>query len=116
MKKDSQTIDISNVRWFHPGLGKTQRKIMDILEKLKGDNITLKPLVYQVYHPELDLSEMKSSGEYPVTRSQLNSVRRAVKILKKRGLVWKEILRTPDCYPLTFVGLIETNVIRKETQ
>lgn len=108
MSKDLKNIDVSDAKRKPIGLGKTQRKIMDILEKLNGDNITMKPLAYRVYHPELDFSEMSIHFKYPVTRSQLNSVRRAVKILKKRDLAWSEILRQRGYYPLTFVGLIET--------
>ena len=109
MNKDLQTINMSNVRWIHPGLGKTQSKIMDILEKTKelGGHIGMKLLAYLVYQPELDFSEMRGSAENPATRSQLNSVYRAVRSLKKRGLVWTDIFRCQGCYPVTSVGSIE---------
>jgi hypothetical protein len=89
MNKDSQTIDISNVRWFHPGLGKTQSKIMDILEnKAKTWGwIPIYNLTAKVYWSELCGDIMWDGNEYPITKSQLNSVRRAVKALEKRGLV-----------------------------
>ena len=89
MNKDLQTIDMSNVRWFHPGLGKTQSKIMDILED-KGktwERIPIDELTAKVYHPDLRRATTWTMEDYPITRSQINSVRRAVKALGKRGLV-----------------------------
>lgn len=89
MNKDLQTIDMSNVRWFHPGLGKTQSKIMDILEDevrtwgwMGIDNLTSK-----VYHSDLRGDTMWDGNKYPITKSQINTVRRAVGALSKRGLV-----------------------------
>ena len=89
MNKDLQTINMSKVRWFYPGIGKTQRKIMDILEDevrtwgwMGIDNLTSK-----VYHSDLRGATMWDGNEYPITKSQINSVRRAVKALGKRGLV-----------------------------
>ena len=108
MSKDLHTMEVKWIR-IHPGLGKTQKKIMEILEKQKefGGHIGMKLLVYLVYQPELDFSEMRGSAENPATRSQLNSVRRAVRSLKKRGLVWTDIFRYQGCYPVTSVGSIE---------
>lgn len=93
MNKDLQTIDMSNVRWFHPGLGKTQSKIMDILaeEEKTWGWMPIGDLTSKVYHPDLRGATMWDGSEYPITKSQIKSVRRAVKALGKRGLV-KEII------------------------
>lgn len=110
------------VKWkkIRPGLGKTQRGIMNILEKHKernkelgydgelGGNMDTKPLASLVYNPELDLSKMPRGPVYPITRSQFNSVHRAAKTLEKRGLVRTHTCTLPDCYPITNVRLIET--------
>lgn len=89
MNKNLQTIDMSNVKWIHPGIGKTQSKILDILEDevrtwgwMGIENLTSK-----VYYPDLRGATLWDADEYPTTKSQINSVRRAVKALGKRGLV-----------------------------
>ncbi len=89
MNKDLQTIDMSNVRWIHPGIGKTQSKILDILEdeletwgRMGIDDLTAK-----VYHPELRGVTLWKGDEFSVTSSQISTVRRAIKALKKRCLI-----------------------------
>lgn len=74
---------------IHPGIGKTQKKIMDILE---GEVRTwgwmpIDDLTAKVYHPDLREATMWMGDEYPITKSQINTVRRAVTALGKRGLV-----------------------------
>ena len=93
MNKDLQTIDMSNVRWIHPGLGKTQRKILGILkeESKRWEFIPMDELTAKVYHPDLRRVNTWTMEDYPITRSQTETVRKAVKALKKRGLVKKEV-------------------------
>lgn len=88
MSKDSHAMEVKWIR-IYPGIGKTQKKIMDILEdevKTWGwmgiENLTSK-----VYYSDLRGATMWMGDEYPITRSQINTVRRAVKTLGKRGLV-----------------------------
>ena len=88
MNKDLQTMEVKWIR-IHPGLGKTQSKIMDILEeetKTWGD-MGIEHLTAKVYYPDLHGDTMWMEDDCPITKSQINTVRRAVKALEKRGLV-----------------------------
>jgi len=92
MSKDLQTMKF-NFKRIHPGLGKTQSKIMDVLEeegKIWG-GMPIQFLTAKVYHSDLRGATMWMGDEYPIAKSQLNSVRRAVKSLEKRGLVKTDI-------------------------
>ena len=74
---------------LHPGIGKTQRKIMDILEE-EGKTwgmMGIEHLTAKVYYPDLRGATIWMGDEYPITKSQINTVRRAVQALGKRGLV-----------------------------
>ena len=95
MSKELRTMEF-NFRRIHPGLGKTQSKIMDILEdELETwGMIGIYDLASKVYYPDLRGATEWMYDKYPVTKSQINTVRRAVKALKKRSLV-KRILVTP---------------------
>ncbi len=95
MSKDLQTIDMElKFRWIPIGLGKTQRKIMDILEyeARKWEWTPIDELTSKIYHPDLREATGWTMEDYPITRSQINTVHRAVKSLEKRGLV-KTIIR-----------------------
>lgn len=83
-----------NFTRIHFGLGKTQQKIMDILEEertgwaiMDNDSLTSK-----VYYPDLRGVKLWKGKDYPVTRSQLNTVRKSVKALERRGLVKTEVI------------------------
>ena len=88
MSKDLQNMEFKWIR-IHPGLGKTQSKIMDILEEeLKTwGRMGIDDLTAKVYHPDLRGVTLWMGDEFSVTSSQISTVRRAVKALKKRGLV-----------------------------
>ena len=92
MSKDLQTIDMSNAKRIPIGIGKTQRKIMQILEKegkewgTKG-MMGIENLTSKVYYPDLRGATLWMGDDYPITKSQINTVRRAVRALEKRGLV-----------------------------
>ncbi len=97
MSKDLKTIDMSNVRWIHPRLGKIQSRIMQILEEevKTWGWMRIEDLTYKVYHPDLRGETMWMGDEYPITKSQINTVRRAVKTLQmRRGLI-KNTMITP---------------------
>ena len=86
--------ELFNFARIHFGLGKIQQKIMDILEEegtewaiMDNDSLTSK-----VYYPDLHGIKLWSGKDYPVTRSQLNTVRKSVKALERRGLVKTEVI------------------------
>jgi len=98
MSKDLQTVDMSNAKRIHKRLGKIQRRIMRIMEEeekkwgmeVEGPTYELmdiEDLIAKVYYPDLRGVTMWMGDDYPVTRSQINTVYRAVKALEKRGLV-----------------------------
>ncbi len=98
MSKDLQTIDMSNAKRIHKGLGKIQRKIMRIRKEevktwsmeVEGpvwDLMDIEDLIAKVYYPDLRGVTMWMGDDYPITNSQYNNVYRAVKALEKRGLV-----------------------------
>jgi len=68
---------------------KTKEKIMDILkdEDKTWGGIPIGCLTSKVYHPDLRGATMWMGDEYPITRSQINTVRRTVGELEQRGLV-----------------------------
>jgi len=73
---------------LHPGLGETQRKILDILEqKEKPTMLGIAVLATRVYHPE-----RYSKDHYHYTKNEYNSTHRAVRSLERRGLVKTEII------------------------
>ena len=112
MNKDLQTIDMSNVKWIHPGIGKTQKRILDILEE-EGkiwEWIPIQFLTAKVYHSDLRGDTMWMSDVYPIAKSQLNSVRRAVKSLEKRGLVKTDISSIQSSKGWRFCKVVEINV------
>jgi len=75
-------------RRIHPGLGETQRKILDILEqKEKPTMLGIAVLATRVYHPE-----RYSKDHYHYTKNEYSSTHRAVRSLERRGLVKTEIL------------------------
>lgn len=98
-------------RRIHPGIGKTQRKIMDILEERiekKRQWIGIENLTSKVYYPDLRGATLWMGDEYPITKSQINTVRRAVRALEKRGLVKTEKPSIPSSRgwrPCKVVGL-----------
>ena len=73
-----------NFKRVHFGLGKTQQKILDILGDTQRDMLGIKVLATRVYHPELERS---CDEGYNYTKSQYNSVSRAVRSLEESGLV-----------------------------
>lgn len=88
MSKDSQTMEVKWIR-IYPGLGKTQYAIKNILED-EGkiwEWIPIENLTAKVYYPDLRGDAKWMWEDYPVTRSQTNTVHRAVKSLEKIGLV-----------------------------
>lgn len=91
MSKDLQTIDMEfKFRRIPIGLGKTQSKIMDILVEYEARTLEWTPideLTAKVYHPDLHRATEWIMEDYPITRSQINTVHRAVKSLEKGGLV-----------------------------
>ncbi len=82
---------------IYPGLGKTQSRIMQILEEegkawgTKG-MMGIENLTSKVYYPDLRGATMWMGDEYPITKSQYNNVHRAVRALEKRGLVKTNIV------------------------
>jgi len=73
---------------LHPGLGETQRKILDILEqKEKPTMLGIAVLATRVYHPE-----RYSKDHYHYTKNEYNSTHRAVRSLERRGLVRTELV------------------------
>lgn len=81
------------------GLGKTQHRIMDILDNIEHDvkirlylpdppSVTRGSIPLSVIYPELkDITGYYSVSDYPVTKSQVGNVYRAIRALKRRGLV-----------------------------
>ncbi len=81
------------------GLGKTQRRIMEILDNIEHDmqirpylpdpyGVTRASIPFSVVYPELkDITGYYSVSDYPVTKSQVGNVYRAIRALKRRGLV-----------------------------
>jgi hypothetical protein len=88
MSKDLQNMEF-NFRSFYPGLGKTQSKIMKILEEESKTwgGIPIDCLTAKVYYPDLRGATMWDGNEYITTKSQINTIHIAVKALEKRCLV-----------------------------
>lgn len=78
------------IKRIYPALGKVQLAIMRVAEEEIEKTwpwMGIESLTSKVYYPALRGVTMWMGDEYPITRSQRNSVRRAVKSLARRGLV-----------------------------
>lgn len=81
------------------GLGKIQRVIMEILDTIEHDEqikrylpdpygVTRGSIPLSVVYPELkNITGYYSLSDYPVTKSQVGNVYRAIRALERRGLV-----------------------------
>jgi DNA-binding MarR family transcriptional regulator len=86
--KEKKGGNIMVFKRLHPGLGETQRKILDILEHgEKSTALGIALLATKVYHPE-----RYSKDRYHYTKSEYSSIHRTVRSLEKRGLVRTELV------------------------
>lgn len=119
MSKDLPVIDMSNAKRIHIGLGKIQSRIMRIMEEevktwgmeMEGPTwelMDIEDLTSKVYYSDLRGVTTWMGDEYPITKSQINTVRRAVGRLEKRGLVTTAItfVESPKGNSKLLVGIL----------
>ncbi len=74
------------------GFGRIQRRILGDLEDTQRDMLGLKVLTCQIYHSESGQLCDGCDGPYVYTKSQYNSVSRAIKSLERSKLLRTDII------------------------